>query len=100
MASAIGRLWRGELPLGDAFWMWAVLGGLVVNGVTTGLSLVLVGQGMPIAGLVVGNVLSLPYNVLVIVGVWRAADRFEGERTVAETSRYATLVGLVVLSVT
>lgn len=24
-------LWRGDLPLADAFWTWTVFGGLIVN---------------------------------------------------------------------
>ena len=35
-------LWTGELALGDAFWTWAVLGGLLVNISTSVLFLVLI----------------------------------------------------------
>lgn len=100
MAGALGRLWRGEVPLAAAFWTWAVLGGLLVNGLTSGLFLALVSWGLPLPAFVLGYGLSVPYNVLAIVGVWRAADRHPGSRAWAEIARTAALVGLVALTLT
>jgi len=97
---SLRRLWRGELPLRDAFWSWAVIGGLFVNGATSVLFLVLIMADRPIAGLVAGYAFAVPYNFVVAVGVWRAADRYEGDRRWAEAARIVTLVGMVVLSVT
>jgi hypothetical protein len=94
------RLWRGELPLADAFWNWAVIGGLIVNGSTSVAFLVLVMNGYPIAALIVGYVLSVPYNVVAAVGVWRSADRYTGEKRWADLARVVTVVGMTVLSVT
>jgi hypothetical protein len=98
--SMLGRLWRGEVPLGEAFWSWAVLGGLLVNALTSLAFLALIANGWPVVALVVGYGLSVPYNVLALVGVWRAADRHEGERAAAEVARIVTLVGFVILTVT
>lgn len=95
-----GRLWRGELPLGEAFWTYAVIGGIAVNAATTVLLVVLVSADRPVAALVAGYALSVPYNILAIVGVWRAADRDDGPRTRANLYRIAALVGLTLLSVT
>lgn len=100
MVGTLKQLWRGEVPLATTFWTWAVLGGLLVNGATTGLFLVLVARDLPILAFVVGYVLSVPYNVFAIVGVWRAADRYAGDRTWAETARVVALVGLIVLTLT
>lgn len=100
MAGTLKQLWRGEVPLPKAFWTWAVLGGLLVNGVTTGLFLALVTSGLPLSALVVGYVLSVPYNLVAVVGVWRAADRYAGDRAWAETARIVALVGLIVLTLT
>ena len=52
------RLWQGELPLEDAFWNWAVLGGLVVNLATSALFLFLITADHPIAALIAGYAVS------------------------------------------
>ena len=43
--TTLQRLWRGELPLPQAFWVWAVIGGLLVNGATSALFLTLLVGG-------------------------------------------------------
>lgn len=94
------RLWRGELPLPVAFWTWAVAGGLAVN-VTTSLAfLILIAHDQPIAALIVGYALSVPYNILATVGVWRAAAHYAGPQHWAQAARLVTVVGMAVLSVT
>lgn len=94
------RLWRGELPLPVAFWSWAVAGGLAVN-VTTSLAfLILIARDQPIAALIAGYVLSVPYNIVAAVGVWRAAGHYAGPQHWAQAARMVTLVGMGVLSVT
>ena len=44
-------LWLGELPLGEAFWTWAIGIGLVVNLTTSVLFLVLITNDRPWAAL-------------------------------------------------
>ena len=97
---SLQRLWRGELPLPDAFWTWAVLGGLVVNIVSSVGFLALISADQALAAVIVGYALSIPYNVVAAVGVWRSADRFEGERKWADLAKVVTIVGMGLLSVT
>lgn len=97
--SGLARLWRGDLPLGEAFWGWAVLGGIAVNLLTSLAFLVLMAAGRPAAAFVVGYGFAVPYNFVATVGVWRAADRYEGDHNKAEVARIVTVVGMVVLSV-
>lgn len=99
------RLWTGALPLEQAFWSYAVLGGIAVNAVTSLGSLILFASDQPVAALVVGYGLSLPYNVMAVVGGLRSAARSapgqsESERRRADIYRAVTLVGMVLLSVT
>jgi hypothetical protein len=94
------RLWRGEVALDVAFWNWAVLGGLAVNLTTGVLFLALIVAGHPIAALVFGHALSVPYNALVAVGVWRAAARHAENRRRAHVVRLVTLIAMLILSVT
>jgi len=94
----IRALWAGDLPLGEAFWTWAIGVGLLVNIVTSGLFLTLITLDRPLAALFVGYVLSVPYNVVALVGVWRSAARVPGKA--ADLARIVTLVVMVLLSVT
>jgi hypothetical protein len=97
---ALRRLWQGELPLAQAFWNWAVIGGLAINGVTTILFLVLIVANYPATAIVVGYVFSVPYNIVVTVGVWRSAGRHTGDKRWADLARIATVALMAVLSVT
>ncbi len=88
------------MPLGEAFWIYAVVGGLAVNLITSLLFLILVSVDWLLAALVVGFGLSVPYNLVALVGVWRAADRHEGEPGLAQWARMVTLIGMILLTVT
>ena len=94
------QLWRGELALVHAFWNWAFSGGLIVNATTSTLFLVLIANDRPVAALIAGYALSIPYNIIVSVGVWRSAERYQGDRQWADLARVVTIAGMVVLSVT
>ncbi len=94
------RLWQGELALEEAFWNWAVLGGLIVNIVSSVLFLFLIIADRPVSAFIAGYALSVPYNVIVSVGVWRSAGRYTGERRWADLARIVTVTGMILLSVT
>ncbi len=96
----IARLWRGDLPLAEAFWSWAVLGGLLVNVSTTIGFLWLLMAGQTIAAYLVGYALSLPYNLVATVGVWRSAGRAGADARWAGAARVAVAVGMTILSLT
>ena len=98
--SKIRDLWSGALPLGEAFWTWAIGIGLLVNLTTSGLFLALITFDRPWAALFVGYVLSVPYNVVALVGVWRSAARYEGQAGLADLARIVTVVAMLLLSVT
>ncbi|MEX0923227.1 MAG: hypothetical protein WD489_11065 [Rhodovibrionaceae bacterium] len=98
-AHALVSLWRGARPLGEAFWLWAVLGAAAVNFGTSALFLALISAGHPVIAWIAGYALSIPYNVLALVGVWRSADSYEGAAFWAHAARSIALVGLVVISV-
>ena len=96
----LSRLWHGELALQNAFWNWAVFGGLIVNVVSSALFLFLITADRLIMALIVGYAFSLPYNLIVLVGVWRSAERYAGDRRWADLAQIVTVVGMVLLSVT
>lgn len=96
----IRALWRGDLPLNEAFWTWAISVGLVVNVATSVLFLAMIMADRPWAALILGYALSVPYNVLAIVGVWRSAGRYEGPASHADAARVVVLLVMLLLTVT
>jgi hypothetical protein len=62
--------------------------------------LALIMADRPIAAFVAGYAPSIPYNVIVSVGVWRAAERHVGDPRWADLARIVTAVGMILLSVT
>ena len=98
--SKLRTLWRGEYPLADAFWTWAVTVGLFVNVTTSVLFVVMIMRDWPWAALLIGYGVSLPYNAVAVVGVWRSASRYEGPAIHADMARAATAILMAVLSLT
>ena len=96
----LARLWKGEVPLEEAFWSYAVIGGIAVNVVTSFALLVLISMDRPIAAFLAGYGLSLPYNLVATVGVCRAAARAEPGSTRAKVYPLVTIAGMVLLSLT
>ena len=77
-----------------------ILVGLLVNLSSSGAFLLLISAELPVAAMVVGYVLSVPYNVVAVVGVWRSAARHEGEPAQAVTARVVVTGLMVALSLT
>ncbi|MEX0810340.1 MAG: hypothetical protein WD044_16585 [Dongiaceae bacterium] len=96
---ALRRLWRGEVPLVDAVWNWAIFGGLAINLGTMGLFLWLISADRPIAAFILGYAFSIPYNIVVTVGIWRSAGRFTGEKRWADFARIAIPVWMLILTI-
>ena len=94
------RLWRGELTLADAFWNWAVLGGLLVNVATSIGFLWLIMAGQMIPAYVVGYGMSLPYNLVATVGTLRSAARPDADPRWAGPARITVILLMTVLSLT
>lgn len=93
-------LWQGYLQLGDAFWNWAVLGGMLVNVATTVLFLIVISNDHPLAALIVDYAYSKPYKIIALVGVWRSAARHNGLALHADLDRWTSLIFLTILSMT
>ena len=70
----IRALWLGQLPLGVAFWHYAIYYGLIINVAATTISIVLLLADAPIAAVVAVHLVPLPYSVVAAVGVWRSAS--------------------------
>ena len=97
---SLRRLWMGEIPLEEAFWTYAVIGGIAVNVLTSLGFLILITRDLPLAALIAGYAISLPYNLVATVGVWRAAERDDSNSQRAKLYPLITVAGMVLLSVT
>ena len=98
--SKLRTLWQGDYPLADAFWTWAVTVGLLVNVVTSLIFVMLITQDRAVLALLLGYGISLPYNLVAVVGVWRSAARYRGPALHPELARAAALALMAVLSFT
>lgn len=94
----LSALASGALPLPEAFWWYGIVYGLVVNAVATLIALGVAAAHGP-GWLVVGLYLApLPYNLLVLVAVWRSAGRWRGEPRWAALARLAVVLWVVLLT--
>jgi hypothetical protein len=87
--SFLGRRWRGEVPLRTVFWrdMWVV--GTATNVLATLIALAAASQGASSWVAASIHFAPLPYNVFLVIAVWRARP----------PSPTATLVALTWLAV-
>lgn len=96
MRQNLARLWRGELRLPRAFWDYAIIYGSLLNLFTTLAALAALASGLPGAPVLAIFLLPAPYNILVVVGVWRSAARYDGPPVWANLSRIAVVVWAIV----
>jgi hypothetical protein len=92
-------LWAGELPLAEAFWWYGIAVGFLVNAVASLATLALATFGLPGWLLVVLYLAPTPYNLLVLVGVWRSAAAWRGRPEWANLARAAIVAWIGVAMV-
>jgi hypothetical protein len=98
MKERIETLWLGHVPLDIAFWRFAVIYGLVLNAATSMLFMGLLVSDAGYAMLTAAFLLPIPYNLFMIVAVWRSAGRYEGPRKWVDWARFASVLWMVVLT--
>lgn len=97
MKRAIVRLWRGEVPLAEAFWSYAIVGGLALNAATT-FAMFLLLKFDNVAAIAV-FLLAVPYNLFMLGAVWRSAERYTGPPARAQAARVAIVVWTLIVCV-
>lgn len=88
------------MPLPVAFWRYGVGWGLAVNLVTSALTIAVILADGPTWLLVPVHLLPTPFNILILVGVWRSAARYDGDRIWADAARIVSLIGVTILTLT
>jgi hypothetical protein len=99
MTDWIVRLWRGEVGLGRAFWEYTIGYGTLAHTAATGLAYGLYVAGAPLWVAAVIYFVAAPYTVLVTVGVWRSAERYQGPEQWAIAARIAVAAWAVAATV-
>lgn len=87
----LADLWAGRLPLGEAFWIWAVGVGLALNVTASAAMLGMLAVDLPGALALAIHLAPAPYNVAVAIAVWRSAAAYEGPPGNAAAARVAVL---------
>jgi hypothetical protein len=85
-------LWRGDVPLGQAFWGYAIVYGTIVNIVATAAAIAAVAAGLPDALAIGLFLIPIPYILAAVVGVLRSADRYEGPPRRAGMAKVAVIM--------
>lgn len=96
----IGRLWRGEVALHEAFWRYTIAYGLLINAATSIAFMVLIASDQAIPAFLLGYAVSLPCNLFLIIALWRSAERYQGDQSTARFMQIAGAAWILLLSVT
>ena len=86
------QLWRGQLPLQEAFWRYLITYDLILNLCATLSALTAVLASAPIALAAVLHLLPVPYSLFAATGAWRSADRYEGNPSLANAAKIAIII--------
>ena len=97
MTNLVRDLWTGNVPLAKAFWEYGLLYAILLNAATTLGSLALWSMGEMALGTIV-HLLPVPYAILTLVAVWRAAGKYAGDQRWAGMARVAIAI-IVPLSI-
>jgi hypothetical protein len=89
--------WHGKTPLAVMFWRDMLIWSSLLNLATFGVALALLELSYPIWLSLLVYLSPLPWNLFLVVSVWRAADR-QGS-PFAQAARIASLAWLVVASI-
>ena len=93
--TSLKALWRGQLPLREAFWRYAITYDLILNLAATIAALTLFLADTPVAFAVFVHFLPLPYSLFAATGAWRSADRYEGNPLNATAAKAVIVIWIV-----
>lgn len=73
--SFFGKRWRGEASLRQLFWRDMLIVGSVINLFTGFIALMIAAQGGELWFAATVHFATLPYNVFLVLAVWRTPQR-------------------------
>ena len=97
------RLWRGELPLWQSYWIYGALGGLVLRFISPAITYFLVANSKSLSLFDIRAITYIWfaavtfYTVVVLVGIWRSADNYralhDGKTGYATLAKIGVVLG-------
>ena len=84
------KLTGGEFGLAKTYWLYGVLVGVVANVSTSFIT--------SIYGLVVTMVVYTAYEIPVLIGIWRASDKYQGSNSWVVLAKIAVIIGVIMLA--
>ena len=84
------KLAGGEFGLAKTYWLYGVLVGVVANVSTSFIT--------SIFGLVVTMIVYTAYEIPVLMGIWRASDKYQGPNAWAVLAKIAVILGAIMLA--
>lgn len=88
----LAALWKGDVPLGQAFWGYAIVYGTIANVVATAAAIAAVAASLPDALAIGLFLVPIPYILTAIIGVVRSADRYQGPPMWASMAKVAVIM--------
>jgi hypothetical protein len=85
-------LWKGQLPLVQAFWEFAIVYVALANLCATIAAFAVVAADLPAALAVAVFLLPVPYILVAVLGVWRSAAVYVGPPHWATLARIAAIL--------
>jgi hypothetical protein len=92
MTERLKALWRGDIPLGQAFWEYAIAYGTSANIAATMAAVAAVAAGLPDVVSVGLFLIPVPYILIAVVGVIRSAKSYQGPGMLAVLARAAVII--------
>ncbi len=92
------ELWDGRRPLGETFWWYAVAYGFLLNFVTSLVFFAQLANDANMAWIALAFAVPIPYNIFVVVAVWRSAGRYQGPRSRADWARIGSTLWIIGLT--
>jgi hypothetical protein len=85
-------LWKGDVPLDQAFWEYAIVYGTIANIVATAAAMAAVAADLPAAVAVCLFLVPVPYILTAVVGVVRSAKKYRGPSSWARMAKIAVIM--------
>ena len=92
MLKTLAALWRGEIPLGRAFWEFAIVYGTTANIVAAIAAILAAAAGLPDVVVLAIFLVPLPYVLTAALGVLRSSNSYQGPPEWRHLARIAVLV--------
>jgi hypothetical protein len=97
------RLWRGQIPLGITYWLYGVVGALIIRFISPIITYIMAANASRLSELHISIVryvwlaFVLAFSVVIYVGIWRSANRYALEKpkrvTYARLAQLMTVIG-------